>query len=163
REVARPGVELPYQAAAVGERHGDDRAGREPPNLEPVPLRAVVAEQLERAADRVDRDVGVTVVVEVGDGEPAAVPRFRRSGVERADGPAVRGHDADPLRVLGKAPDGDSAVRDRELGAAVEIEVGPARAPTRVLLAERADEGRPRVRIGETGGARAVRRVELAA
>ena len=75
---------------------------------------------------------------------------------------AVRRHDADALRVLREARDRDRAVRDRELRAPVEVEVGPARPPARVLLAERADESRPCVGVGEPRPC-AVRRVELAA
>src|SRR6185503_11768328 len=52
REVARPRVHLPDEPAAVGQRRRDDGARLEPADLEPVPGRFVVPEELACAAPR---------------------------------------------------------------------------------------------------------------
>src|SRR5204862_7042751 len=74
-EVARTGENLANEPAAVRQYGGDDRAGREARqlHLEPVARAAGAAQQDQLPADRVDRHVHVTVVVEVRGGQPAAV------------------------------------------------------------------------------------------
>ena len=73
-QVARAGVELLHEGVRPGST-AVTRAGREcgERHLEPVALRARVAEEHQRAADRVDREVDVAVVVVVGRSETAAV------------------------------------------------------------------------------------------
>src|SRR5829696_648218 len=172
-EVAAAGLKLTDEPAAVGQNRRHSRAGRERAelHLEPVAAGAARPQQHQLAPDRVDRDVEIAVVVEVGSREPAAVARLERS---RADGRArVRERAApagaaqvlehlDPLGVAREAGDGDGAVREHEVEISVEVEVDPRDAPAGEVLAECLSKVRPRVGEGLAGCA-PVHRMELPA
>ena len=158
-EVAAAGVHLAHEPPAVRQHGGDPGARSEAaePHLEPVAGGAAVPEQDQPAADRVDRDVDVAVVVVVGRREPAAV---RAPDGVRPDGGARVGELAappfagqvlqhlDPLRVLRQVLDRDRAVGEDEIEIAVEIEIDPGHAPAGEVLAERRREVGTRVREG---------------
>ncbi len=110
-------------------------------------------EQDQPPADRVDRHVEPAVVVVVGDGE-AAAEHLREPGCagvrERPRRPfgGVILEQLDRLGVPGQVGDGNRAVREDEVGIAVEVEVGPRGPPAREGAAERGGEPRPPVGEG---------------
>ena len=127
-EVAAAGAGLPDEpapSASTTVTTAPGTEGAEPPR--PVTLGAVVAEQLQGAADRPDGEVDVAVVVVVGRGEAPAVARFGGADVEGPHRAAPGGDDLEPLGVLREARDRDRAVRKGELEAPVEVEVRPRR------------------------------------
>ena len=175
REVARARLHLadelpPVRSVAVTTAPG---ANVREPNLEPVPLRRVVSEQDQPAADRVDGDVEVAVVVVVGRREAASVHRGVRAshgaltGAKRGclPGPDVL-EDLHAPGVLREVQDGDRAVREDEVEIAVEVEVGPgvphpsSRVPTAAANSGRASANDGR-RPPETpvGGVQLIARV----
>ena len=115
-------------------------------DLEPVALGARVAEQHQLAADRVDGEVDLPVVVEVGRREAATVdlghgvePDHLARGGELSR-MIVRGEVLEGLerfRALVEADDGDGAVCDHQVEIGVVVEIDPRRTPAREARVER--------------------------
>ena len=122
-------------------------------DLEPVPGRKRALQQEQPAADRVDREVEPAVVVVIGDGK-AAADDARRCGpkdsarVRECSGRSLRGavlEHLHRLRIPSQVPDGDRAVGEHEIRVAIEVEVGPGRAPAGERAAERGGDAGPAV------------------
>ena len=137
-EVAAAGVQLLHEAAAVGEDGGDDRPGANGPSStsSQLPFAPRLAEQQELSVDRVDRDVDVPVVVEVGRGEAPADDARR---VVQSRRRATRGCELPRMAVpasgsrsawtgsalFATARDRDGAVREHEIEVGVVVEIDP--------------------------------------
>ncbi len=165
-EVAAPGVQLLHEPASVGKLGGHDRAGRErrERHLEPVAALPGIAQEDEPAPDRADREVHRPVVVVVSRRQPASV--HARPAVRPAQDADVREprprtgardvlDDLQPARVVREVRHRDRAVRDRELRASVEGEIGPRRSPSGRARRERGAELRARVAERGAGSRRA--------
>ena len=126
---------------------------------------ASAAQQDEPAADGVDRDVDVAVVVDVGGGEAAAV--LTREPVEPHETGHVRELAVQVLEHLHRAAvglqigDGDRSVREHEVEVAVVVEVDPRVAPAGEIGAEGGREGG--LAVGERLAAAAEHRMSLPA
>ena len=122
---------------------------------------ARVAQQDQRPADRVDRDVDAAVVVEVGGSETTTVRAERCDEVRRGErSVVVLGEDLYWAGVLREVRDRDRAARQNEVEPAVIVQVGPGVAPAGTA----ADHGRERrAGVGERLPGAAVDGVRLVA
>src|SRR5207245_7241830 len=155
--VPRPRLELACDLPAVRQHRRDDGTGREPgqPHLEPVPMGACAAQQLEAPANGVDGDVDPAVVVEVADGEAAPddtrkvpdanecapVHELTRLALCRA----ILEH-LDRLGVPGEVRDRNGPVREDEVEIRVETEVWPCGPPAGEGMPEGGREACPHIR-----------------
>ena len=156
REVAAARLHLTDESAAVRERDRHARAWSEAgrAHLEPVSGRGSELQQLQPAADRVDRDVEPAVVVVVRDGDTATDDARQSDGADRCTGirelpgrplcGAILEH-LDRLGVPGEVRDRNGAVGEYQVGVAVEVEVGPRRSPAGERLSEGGLETGPSV------------------